>query len=546
MDGRSPVLAQKQLSGSAQSRINTPLNLNFMENSYQIDLAAAEPKVNIDQQITQAFLIGHSSSFWQNFLQQAEALTGGDNLPLTLTFANPDALSAQISRLKQSVDKNPVNSQIALDNQFSISPPQDGIEIDEPLLREQLVAYLTLQSGAPVSLPIKTITPAFGTKDAQQARQALERIKSSPIRLHFGADMWTIDQPTLYTLLNLNPGQAAPEADGIASLLDNSKLTLFIEELASKVDQPSQNARFVINTSSRSAALRVEQFQPAQQGQALDRTKTAELIIQALSHPTISDMDLPVTTTKPQITNEQVNNLGINQLLAEGMSNFAGSIENRIFNIGLAASKLHGILIAPGATFSFNNTVGEISAVTGYKQAYVIKSGRTVLDDGGGVCQVSTTLFRAILKAGLPITERTGHAYRVGYYEQGGFPPGLDATVFAPSVDLKFKNDTPAYLLLQSYIVGKNLYIDIYGTSDGRLSKISTPKVTDQTPPPPDLRQDDPTLPRGTVKQVDWAAWGANVSFTRTVTKGDQTLISETWRTSYRPWQAVYMVGTKD
>ncbi|MCL5935535.1 MAG: VanW family protein, partial [Firmicutes bacterium] len=190
--------------------------------------------------------------------------------------------------------------------------------------------------------------------------------------------------------------------------------------------------------------------------------------------------------------------------------------------------------------------VGEVSAATGYKQAYVIKSGRTVLDDGGGVCQVSTTLFRAALKAGLPIPERTGHAYRVGYYEQGGFPPGMDATVFAPSVDLKFKNDTPNYLLLQAYTVANNLYIDIYGTSDGRVTSLSAPKVTNQTPPPPDLHQDDPTLPRGTVQQVDWAAWGANVSFTRKVTRGDETLVSETWNTSYRPWQAVYLVGTKD
>ncbi|MBI4040150.1 VanW family protein, partial [Candidatus Daviesbacteria bacterium] len=137
----------------------------------------------------------------------------------------------------------------------------------------------------------------------------------------------------------------------------------------------------------------------------------------------------------------------------------------------------------------------------------------------------------------------TAHAYRVGYYEQG-FPPGLDATVFAPSVDFKFKNDTPASILIQSYTVGLTLYVDLYGTSDGRVAKISTPIVTNQTPPPPPLNQDDPTLPKGTTKQVDWSAWGANVIFTRTVIRDGQTLINETYRSNYRPWQAIFLVGT--
>ena len=168
-----------------------------------------------------------------------------------------------------------------------------------------------------------------------------------------------------------------------------------------------------------------------------------------------------------------------------------------------------------------------------------------MLDDGGGVCQDSTTLFRAVLNAGLPVVKRTAHAYRVGYYEQG-FPPGLDATVFSPSVDFQFKNDTPSHVLIQAYTLGNSLYVDLYGTSDGRVSKISTPIVTNQTRPPPELRQDDPTLPKGTVKQVDFSAWGANVTFTRKVERNGEILINETFRSNFRPWQAIFLVGTKE
>jgi len=231
--------------------------------------------------------------------------------------------------------------------------------------------------------------------------------------------------------------------------------------------------------------------------------------------------------------------------LGRGISNFAGSIPNRIYNIGLTASKINGVLVPPDEIFSFNQTVGDITAATGFKQAYVIKEGRTVLDDGGGVCQDSTTLFRAVLNAGLPVVKRTAHAYRVSYYEQG-FPPGLDATVFYPSVDFQFKNDTPASILIQAYTSGLTLYIDLYGTSDGREVSLTRPVITNQTPPPPELRQDDPSLPKGTVKQVDWGAWGATVTFKRTVTRAGQTLLNETWRSNFKPWQAVYLVGTME
>jgi len=209
-------------------------------------------------------------------------------------------------------------------------------------------------------------------------------------------------------------------------------------------------------------------------------------------------------------------------------------------------SKFKGILVPPNEEVSFNNILGDVSSLTGYKAAYVIKDGKTVLGDGGGVCQVSTTLFRALLDAGLPITERRAHAYRVGYYEQG-FPPGLDATVYYPTTDLKFKNDTPAYILIQPTInlTDLSLVFEIYGTDDGRVATTTKPVITSQTAPPPDLYVDDPTLPLGTIKQIEHKAWGAKVIFDYKVTRGEETLIDQKFVSNYRAWQAVYLRGTK-
>lgn len=255
---------------------------------------------------------------------------------------------------------------------------------------------------------------------------------------------------------------------------------------------------------------------------------------------------IPVINVAPEITLEKINDLGIKELVGLGTSLFHGSIANRIFNVDLASSRLNGVLIKPGETFSFADAVGDVSSLTGYKQAYIIENGRTVLGDGGGVCQVSTTLFRAALAAGLPIVERNPHAYRVHYYEEDS-PPGIDAAVYVPSVDLKFKNDTDHWLLIQTKFnrAEERLTFELYGTSDGREVTMSKPVILSQTPAPEPLYQDDPTLPQGVVKQVDWAAAGAKVTFTRDVKKDGKVILHDVFNSTYRPWQAIYLRGTK-
>lgn len=322
-----------------------------------------------------------------------------------------------------------------------------------------------------------------------------------------------------------------------------------VTSLAATVDKPTIEPKFRLSEG------RVREFRPGVPGRAIDRKLLTNRIIAAVLQPvspTSSEatdriVDVPITTHDPLVTDDNLSaeSLGIRQLLGRGISTFKGSIPGRKYNIVLTASRIDGVLIPPGATFSFNDTIGDVSQATGYREAYIIKDGRTILGDGGGVCQDSTTLFRAVLNAGLPITERHAHSYRVGYYEQNS-PPGFDATVFAPSVDLKFQNDTPAYILLQVQVnqVTDTLTAELWGTSDGRVATTTKPIIKDQIPPPADLYQDDPSLPAGQIKQVDWKAWGANVSFDYTVTRAGETIYQKTFRSNYRPWQAVFQRGT--
>lgn len=326
---------------------------------------------------------------------------------------------------------------------------------------------------------------------------------------------------------------------------DNQKLDEILNGMSAGINIPVVEALFQFDSG------KVTAFRPSHEGRQVNIALAKKLFTEAIQkNPDGSYrntvINLPVDAIKPNFTTENVNSFGIKSLLGKGYSQFHGSIPERIHNVVLAASLINGILIKPGETFSFNDAVGDISKTTGFLQAYVIQNGRTILGDGGGVCQVSTTLFRAALDAGLPIVERHAHDYRVHYYEEGGFKPGLDATVFAPSFDLKFTNNTPGYILIQtkSDLNNLSLTFELYGTGDGRTATISNHRIWDVTPPPPDLYQDDPTLPKGAVKQVDFAAWGTKASFHYSVVRNGEILEDTDFFSNFKPWQAIYLRGT--
>jgi len=249
---------------------------------------------------------------------------------------------------------------------------------------------------------------------------------------------------------------------------------------------------------------------------------------------------LPAETLEPEVSVHGLELRGIRELVAEGVTDFRGSSWNRVQNLRLAARKLDGIIIPRGAVFSFNQALGPVDEEHGYKEGYVILGDRTEKGVGGGVCQVSSTVFRAAFFAGLPILERKPHSYQLRYYR----PAGLDATVYAPWVDLKFKNDTPGDLLLRTYVRGTKLIVRLFGTKDREVTW-KGPIYLEKTPPLPPREIVDPTLPPGTRKQVDWPAAGAKVEVLRTIRYADGRVVEESFVSTYKPWGAIYLVGPK-
>ncbi len=315
-----------------------------------------------------------------------------------------------------------------------------------------------------------------------------------------------------------------------------------ISEITNKINIEPLDAKFTITNG------KVENFSLEASGLKVNTKELKEEVLAKIHENNSSaiTLNIPTEIDHPKIITSDINNLGIKELVGSGTSHFAGSISSRIYNINLAASRIDNTLIAPGDIFSFNQTVRDISALNGYKQAYVIQNGQTVLGDGGGVCQVSTTMFRAAMNSGLPIVERHAHAYRVHYYEEDA-APGFDATIYTPSVDFKFKNETANYILIQTQIDLKNLTLtfNLYGTKDGRVVTITKPTLWDYKPAPSDSYADDPTLAIGTIKQVDFAASGIKSTFDYTVTKNSEVINKQTFYSNFEPWQAKFLRGTK-
>src|SRR6185369_13039050 len=276
-------------------------------------------------------------------------------------------------------------------------------------------------------------------------------------------------------------------------------------------------------------------------GRSLDIEGSIKAINEALGRGEHT-VPLVINEAQPRVpATATAQELGITELVHEETSYFYGSSAARIQNIEAAAKQFHGVLVAPGETFSMGAHLGDVSLDNGFAEALIIYGGRTIKGVGGGVCQVSTTLFRAVFNAGFPIVERTPHAYRVSYYEQnasGGVDPrlaGLDATVYFPLVDFKFTNDSPYWILMETYMGSGSLTWKFYSTSDGRSVTWDTSGVTNVVPAPQPSFEENPELRKNEMKQVDWAANGADVTVNRTVWKDGAVYLQDAFTTHYEP-----------
>ncbi|MFA6048056.1 MAG: VanW family protein [Parcubacteria group bacterium] len=279
---------------------------------------------------------------------------------------------------------------------------------------------------------------------------------------------------SLFCALSFEPSKKIHIQKKSVVRINEDSIGSYVAALALKVNKNPEDAKLKV------AAGKVSEFSSGTKGIELDEAKSAEMLMNYIIGADFKKpLNLPYKESDPKISNvDSIDALGVSDLIGEGRSNFRGSPKNRIFNINVATNRFNGVLIKPGEDFSFVKVLGEVDGDHGYLPELVIKKDKTEPEFGGGICQVSTTAFRAALNSGLKITARRNHAYPVQYYN----PQGMDATVYVPRPDLRFMNNTPKYILIQTRIEGTELIFDFYGTNDGRKVELNGPKIIERNP----------------------------------------------------------------
>ncbi len=505
--------------------------------------------------VQRAYGLGRQGGLLASLAGQLNAWQGGLQLAPVIMFDERVA-HGYLQNIAAQIGQPVVESDLHLNGtEVVYTPGQTGrlLNVDDTLT--DLLALLKSFRDGEVPLVIAEQSPAV--VDASAQAEILRQALSAPLTLTIADAQpndpgpWTIDPSLLAGMLTVGRVQTDIGWQYQISI-DDQAIVQFLGQIAPQVNRNPQNARFYFDDATSQLVL----VQSAQVGRTLDVTAAREAVTQGLLQGAHT-IPLALSLTQPEVSDDATaESLGITGLVSSDTSYFRGSSSARMQNIDAARKRFHGLLVPPNSTFSMADALGDISLENGYAEGLIIYNGLTITGVGGGVCQVSTTLFRTAFYAGYPIVERYEHAYRVYYYEQTatGIDPGLaglDATVYVPLVDLKFTNDRPDWLLMETYFYPdqQKLVWKFYSGDDGRTVDVQSLGLTNVVPAGDPKYEENPGLGSGEISQADWwSTDGADVVVTRAVSRGDQILFTDTIRTHYEPHPAVcqYGPGTND
>jgi len=519
--GMTRARAMEQLQARLTPYPFAPVRLEYEGKQWILSSAQITPRVEFMASVNEAYLVGRNDRGFAKVRSQWQALLGERNIQPLVRF-DEDLVRRQIGQIAAEV-RQPGRAAMQIGS--VAIPAQTGVDVDVDTTARLVLDALERRQAATIALSTRPVQPPDAVTASPNAGGP--QVVRQPITLRHDASglMMALDAPML--------AKIAPSAD--ASLLDEGTLRDVVAGWAAQIAIPAQDARLRFNT----ATAQVEVVQPSLMGRRLNVEATLENIRQALA-TNQSQAPLPVESVAPAVDSNRIAEMGIRELVASGSSYFKGSSLARMRNIEVATEKFEGVVIPPGGIFSFNKLVETVSAANGFEDSAIIWGDQTMVGVGGGVCQVSTTVFRAALNAGFPIVERYNHGYVVSWYGA----PGMDATIYTPSVDFKFRNDTNAYLLVQpstDTINGVNTF-NFYGTKPNRQVTIGEPVITDVKEPGAPVYRVDESLSTGQKRQVEYAQRGMTVTVERTVSENGQTRVDKIV-SKYQPWNAVFLVG---
>ncbi len=531
---------QNNLKNKFDSGSNS-LILFYKEDKIEAKLSDLGIKDNLETVLNDNFEETHSKKGFEKIKQLINNHLYPDRNYVQLSYKT-EKIQVLIDELKSKIDFAGEKPAITLTNKaITVSPGKTSNELltDETLqvIHKQILSK-NLRDIDKEDLAVEVVVghqvSALDQLQVEMSKSRAEKMIDKKLTLNYEYQKIELIDKDLINFLALPSG------------IDQEKLNIFINDLKKQIDRPSSDASLAYDKET----LKVTEFTPDKNGLEVDSValkKIVENFLSAAENNTETDSSfaLPMKNTPATTSLEKTNDLGIKEVIGFGESWYDHSIPNRVYNVDIATSHITNQIVKPGEEFSFNKGIGEVSDRTGYRNAYIIEGGQTKLAPGGGVCQVSSTLFRSLLNAGVKITRRLPHAYRVSYYEIGN-EPGFDATVYSGETDLRFINDTPAHVLISCQSNSEELYMfcKLYGTSDGRSTEIVNYKKWGATGPLPTVYIPDASLRPGQLKQIDWAAGGIKSEFTNVIRDKNGEIIREDYyKSNYRSWAAKYLRG---
>ena len=524
--GLAPSEARRRLETRYAEVQRTPIALVAGGRTFHVTASQLGARPDWDAALRQVVESGDGVAPLRGIKRIQTRLFGVDVEPSVHVY--PSVLRYTIDSIAAEVDRRAVPAAIRRTGlRVAVTPERAGARLDRTAASAAILATLgSLDRGAPVRLPIDRTEPSVRSDQlsgpVSRARTAL----SGPVTLTVGPTRFRVPRWRIAQILDLPSGGQTRVGVG------GTKASEWLSSLAKSVDRPPRDATFQVASGGINVV-------PSQPGRAIDVAEAREAIERAAFSPTDRAASLDFRTTQPQRTTADANAMGITGVVGSYTTTYGGT-PGRLHNVALVAELIDGALIAPGARFSFNETTGERNAAKGFEEAPVIINGELESGIGGGVCQVSTTVFNAAFEAGLSIEKRTNHALYISHY-----PLGRDATVNYPDLDLVFRNDTDKWILVRTFVGAGSLTVNLYGTPQGRRIETETaPLVVDGKVPW--KRIDDPTLFKGEKVVEQYGAPPRKTSVTRRVYAPDGTLMYDTtWGSYYVGEPTVVRIGTK-
>ena len=466
------------------------------------------------------------ASSGRTLVQKVQTLLGQPPVQTLPPTEKVDAAQARtgLSALTAARNTAPRDAGVAFDKtRYVARPGAVGVQVQAEAAAQNFVQHPELRA---LTLEVAQVQPHFTTEAMQAlADQGNALVRPLSVRLGADAQVFTLTPLQVANLYWVRP-------TGLE--LDRAALAGKVKEIAAAVDQPAQNARYALKGAG---LVRV----PEKAGRISDPAEVSRLLTSAVLDPKQTGIVLTPKLSAPTLKLADLPDAAALSLIASGTSTYYHSSAARRVNISNAAARINGAVVASGENFSFLDNLGGISARNGFVTGLIISAGRTVDGLGGGVCQVSTTTFRALYQAGLPVVERNQHAYRVGYYEP---QVGFEAAVYDPGKDLKFRNDTGGPVLIKTLNndARSALTVQVWGLPQTRRVSVSPATILSRTGHPAAKYVPTTELPKGAVKQIDWAADGFDLYITRTI-RDKGKVVTDRTTTNYKPWQAIYEIG---